>query len=217
MIAPGAQASAWDLPTRLFHWALTVLVVFSYVTGKLGGEWMTWHMRSGYTILALIGFRLAWGFVGPAPARFASFLRGPATTLAYLRTLRAGNRPAPAGHNPLGGWNVVLMLALLLLQAGTGLFSNDESAHEGPLAAKVSDAMVDRMSAIHGWVQLVLVVVVALHVAAVLFYQLGLRIDVLRSMVGGAPTAPRTVALAAAFAAASAAVVYWLVVLYPKP
>ena len=217
MIARSTQAPAWDLPTRLFHWALTALVVFSYVTGKLGGEWMTWHMRSGYTILALVGFRLAWGFVGPAPARFASFLRGPASALAYLRGLRAGNRPTPAGHNPLGGWNVVLMLALLLLQAGTGLFSNDESAHEGPLAAKVSDAMVDRMSAIHGWVQVVLVIAVALHVAAVLFYQLGLRIDVLRTMTAGAPTAPRTVALAAAFAAASAAVVYWLVMLYPKP
>ncbi len=217
MIARGTEAPAWDLPTRLFHWALTALVVFSYVTGKLGGEWLTWHMRSGYSILALVGFRIAWGFVGPVPARFASFLRGPAAALAYLRGLREGDRSTPAGHNPLGGWNVALMLGLLLLQIGTGLFSNDESAHEGPLAARVSDATVDRMSAVHGWVQVILVVVVSLHVAAVLFYQLGLRMDVLRSMVAGAPTAPRTVALAAALLGASAAAVYWLVVVYPRP
>src|SRR5207248_8521952 len=168
-----------------------VLVVFSYATGKIGGAWMEWHMRSGYAILALLGFRLAWGFMGPGQARSASFLRGPSTAAAYVRALRGGERRRTPGHNPLGGWMVMLMLALLLLQAGTGLFSNDESAHEGPLAAKVSEAMVDRMSAIHGWVQVVLVIAVALHVAAVLFYQLGLRIDVLRTMTAGAPTAPR--------------------------
>ena len=212
-----APDTAWDLPTRLFHWVLVALVVFSYTTGKLGGEWLAWHMRSGYAILALLGFRLAWGFVGPRPARFASFLRGFSTAIAYARGLRAGERRLVPGHNPLGAWNVVLMLGLLLAQAGTGLFSNDESAHEGPLAAKVSEAMVDRMSAIHGWVQVALVVLVSLHVAAVLFYQLGLRMDVLRPMISGASTSARTTGLAALLLAASAGAVYWLVVLYPRP
>jgi cytochrome b len=96
-VTPGpGSAGVWDLPTRLFHWALVALAVFSYTTGKLGGEWMAWHMRSGYAILALLGFRLACGFAGPAPARFASFLRGSAGALAYLHALRAGDRRAPA-------------------------------------------------------------------------------------------------------------------------
>ena len=215
MTPAGLRAGVWDLPTRLFHWALAVLVVFSYATGKLGGAWLPWHMRSGYAILALLGFRLAWGFIGPAPVRFASFVRGPGEARAYLRELRPGQRPAP-GHNPIGGWNVLLMLALLALQAGTGLFSNDESAHEGPLAATVSDAMVDRMSAIHGWTQVALVVVVALHVMAVLFYQLRLRIDVVRPMLGGGKTGARTLGLAAAALLASAGAVYWLVVIHPR-
>ena len=216
-MAQGADVGAWDLPTRLFHWALVVLVVFSYGTGKLGGEWLAWHMRSGYAILALLGFRLAWGFAGPRAARFASFLRGPATAVAYVRGLRAGEQRLVEGHNPLGGWSVVTMLGLLLLQAGTGLFSNDESAHEGPLAAKISEAMVDRMSAIHGWVQAALVVMVVLHVAAVLFYQLRLRMDVLRPMIAGAATPARTIVLAAILLAASGSAVYWLVVIFPKP
>ena len=207
--------AAFDLPTRLFHWALVALVVFSYTTGKLGGEWMAWHMRSGFTILALLGFRVAWGFLGPSPARFSTFVRGPAAAVAYLRELRPRQSPAAAGHNPIGGWNVLLMLALLALQAGTGLFSNDESAHEGPLAATVSNAMVDRMSAIHGWNQVVLVVVVALHVIAVIFYQLGLRIDVLRPMIAGVRTPARTLAIAAAALLVSAGAVYWLVVIHP--
>ena len=217
MTPRGADRSAWDLPTRLFHWALVALAIFSYATGKLGGAWMAWHMRSGYAILALLGFRVAWGFAGPAPARFASFLRGPATAGAYARGLFRGERRIVAGHNPLGAWNVVLMIALLLVQASTGLFSNDESAHEGPLAAKVSEAMVDRMSVIHVWNQLVLVLVVALHVAAVLFYQFRLRIDVMRPMLAGASTPPRTLALAAALAGACAIAVYALVVVYPRP
>ena len=208
-------ARAWDLPTRLFHWSLALLVAASYTTGKLGGEWMAWHMRSGYAILALLGFRLAWGFVGPPPARFASFVRGPAAAMAYLRSLQPRQTLPGAGHNPIGGWNVVLMLALLALQAGTGLFSNDDSAHEGPLAATVSNAVVDRMSAIHGWNQVALVVLVALHVIAVIFYQLGLRIDVLRPMVAGGRTPARTLALAALALLVSAGAVYWLVAIHP--
>jgi cytochrome b len=213
---PGPEG-AWDLPTRLFHWALVVLVVFSYATGKIGGGWMEWHMRSGYAVLALLGFRLAWGFVGPAHARFASFLRGPSAAAAYVRALRGGERRRMPGHNPLGGWMVMLMLGLLLLQAGTGLFSNDESAHEGPLAVKVSNAVVDRMSTLHGINQGVIVTAVVIHVLAVTFYQWRLRMDVLRPMIAGAPSRAATLALAALLLAVSAAAVYALVAIYSRP
>jgi len=212
-IGPGA---AWDLPTRLFHWVLAVLVVFSFVTGKIGGAWMEWHMRSGYAILALLLFRLAWGFAGAQSARFSGFVRGPRAAAEYVRALRAGKRELAPGHNPLGGWMVLLMLALLALQAATGLFSNDESSHEGPLAAKVSNALVDRMSAIHGVNQGVIVGAVVVHVLAIAGYQWGLRMDIIRPMIFGARSRASALVLAALLLAAAAAVVYALVVIYPR-
>ena len=206
----------WDLPTRAFHWTLVLLVVFSFVTGKIGGAWMGWHMRSGYAVIALLLFRLAWGTTGSPNARFASFIRGPRAALSYARALMGGERTRPSGHNPLGGWMVLLLLALLLLQGATGLFSSDDSSHEGPLAVKVSNAIVDRMSWIHGWNQGVLVGAVAVHVVAVALYQWGLGMDIIRPMIFGRTGRPAVIALALALLLASAAAVYALVVIYPK-
>src|SRR5258705_6245279 len=158
----------WDLPVRAFHWTLAVLVVFSYVAGTIGGGWMQWHLRSGYAICALLLFRLAWGLAGSATARFTHFLKGPRAALDYVAHLRAGRRPFMGGHNPLGGWMVAFMLAILAAQVATGLFADDEIATQGPLAAKVSNATVERMSAIHSWNSWVIVGAVAFHVAAVL-------------------------------------------------
>lgn len=209
------MARGWDLPTRLFHWMLAVLVVFSFCTGEAGGSWLPWHMRSGYAVMTLLFFRIAWGFVGSTEARFATFVRGPRAALAHARAIAAGKRALDPGHNPLGGWMVMALIALIALQAGTGLFSNDESSHEGPLAAKVSDAMVDRMSTIHGWNAWVIVAAIALHVLAVALYQWRWRIDVIGPMVHGRSAAVQNV-MATVLVAASAAVVYWLVVIYPR-
>lgn len=189
--------------------------MFSFTTGKLGGSWLAWHMRSGYLILALLLFRLGWGVAGAREARFATFVRGPAAAVAHLRALSAGRRELSPGHNPLGAWSVVAMLACLALQAGTGLFSNDESSHEGPLASKVSDATVDRMSSIHGWNQYAILAIVALHVGAIAIYQWRLRMDVTGPMVHGTARA-RDNAVAAALLAIAAAATYWLVVIFPK-
>ncbi len=218
------RVAVWDLPVRLFHWSLVVLVVFSFTTGKAGGDWLEWHMRSGYAIVTLLAFRLAWGFVGSDTARFAGFIRGPRAAWAYLRGFR---RPAFAyGHNPLGGWSVVAMLAILLVQAGSGLFADDEIATQGPLAVTVSNAFVSLMSAVHAFNEWLVVGAAALHVAAVLFYQFGLRIDLLRPMFrgwsvlpeGAEPPAgrPGALALAAVLLAAAAACVFWLVTIYPR-
>jgi len=217
------RVPVWDVPVRLFHWALAALVVFSFVTGKLAGAWLEWHMRSGYAILTLLLFRLAWGIVGSRTARFASFVHGPGSVRAYLRDARARLRPIP-GHNPLGGWSVVTMLAALLAQAISGLFVDDEIATQGPLAAKVSNAMVGRMSAVHGYNEWVVVSVVALHVAAIAYYQWGMRIDLVGPMLHGEtlvagpmpPPPQRSSGLALAIAALAAAFVYWLVVVYPR-
>lgn len=214
----------WDAPVRLFHWALAACVVFSFTTGKLGGGWLEWHMRSGYTILALLAFRLAWGVVGSETARFASFLRGPRATLAYARALMSRKDPMALGHTPTGGWMIVAMLAILAVQAASGLFADDEIATQGPLAVKASNAFVAKMSALHSYNQWAVAGAVALHVAAIAFYQGYLGANLIGPMVHGmaevrAPqAAPKRAPawIAAVLFAAAGAAVYYLVVVYPR-
>ncbi len=214
----------WDLPTRMFHWALAVLVVFSFVTGRVGGQWMAWHLRSGYAILTLLAFRLAWGFVGSETARFAQFVRGPRAAIAYARAAFGGHPPAFTGHNPLGAWAIVLMLAALAVQAATGLFSNDEIATEGPLAVKVSNATVSRMSAVHSYNEWVVAALVLVHVAAIAWYRWKWHARLVGPMLHGwseaLPGMPepvgRPAALAVALILACATAVYWLVAVYPR-
>ena len=216
----------WDLPIRAFHWVVAVLVVFSYVAGKVGGGWMEWHLRSGYAILALLVFRLAWGVAGSANARFVHFVRGPKAAMEYVASLRSGRVPVLAGHNPLGGWMVLFLLAILAAQVGTGLFADDEIATQGPLAAKVSEALVARMTALHSLNSWIIAGAVAFHVAAVLFYQWKIGIDLIGPMVRGWREAADGIAiqepkrapllLAIVLLAAAAAAVYLLVVIYPR-
>lgn len=215
----------WDLPVRLFHWALALLVTFSFVTGKVGGTWMDWHLKSGYAILTLLVFRIAWGLVGSDTARFASFLKGPRAALAYARDTLGGRHPNVLGHNPLGGWMIVVMLAVLVLQAGTGLFSDDEIATQGPLAVTVSNATVSRMSAIHSVNEWIVVGLVALHLAAIAIYRVALHADLVAAMVHGRVEAEdgvthvphvRPLALALVLFAAAGAAVYYLVVIFPR-
>jgi cytochrome b len=220
------RVRVWDLPTRIFHWALAILVIFSFTTGKIGGGWMEWHLKSGYAILTLLVFRLGWGILGSRTARFAHFVRGPRAAIAYARATLGGNHPFTLGHNPMGGWMVVFMLALLVAQAGSGLFADDEIATQGPLAVKVSNTLVAKMTSFHYYNGWTIVAAVALHVIAVATYQWGLKVDLLRPMVSGwkvvppglRPPEPERAAvwLAAAFLAIAAALVYALVVIYPR-
>ena len=170
----------WDLPTRLFHWALAALVVFSVVTANVGGNWVQWHFYSGYAILTLIAFRLAWGFIGGRYARFSSFLFGPSAILAAL----TGDPRAPRtlGHNPLGSLSVFALLASIGLQAAIGLFANDDIASEGPLAKFVSGALSDRLTSLHRLNANIVFALVALHVLAILFYLLRRRENLVRPM-----------------------------------
>jgi len=159
----------WDLPTRLFHWLLAASVVGLIATGQVGGNAMVWHFRLGHVVLALLAFRLVWGLVGGRWSRFSSFLYPPRVTLAYLRGDGAvATRP---GHSPLGALSVFALLALLTLQVASGLLSDDEIAFAGPLTSLVSGATVSQATRFHKDIgQLVLIALVALHVAAILFY-----------------------------------------------
>ena len=223
MTGPAWRIRAWDLPTRIFHWALAALVVCSFTTGTIGGDWMPWHLRSGYTILALVLFRVAWGVAGSETARFRGFLRGPRAVLEYARLTLAGRHPQGVGHNPLGGWMVAAMLAALAFQAATGLFSDDEIATQGPLAVKVSNALVSRMSHLHDLGRWVVAGLVVLHVAAIAVYRWAWGVRLAGAMVTGWMEAPagtpqpriRSAAWAAILLAAAAAAVYALVEIYP--
>ncbi len=175
----------WDLPTRLFHWLLAALVVASFASGKLGGNAMAYHERCGEAILALLLFRVAWGFIGSAPSRFSTFLAGPSTVWRYARTLLRREPDHHLSHNPLGGWSVMAMLLVLSIQAGTGLFANDDIATEGPLYKWVSKAASDRLTSIHLFNHDVIIVLVAAHVVAVLFHLIYKRENLIAPMITG--------------------------------
>lgn len=157
----------WDLPTRLFHWTLVLLVALQYGSGKFGWFDLQWHAYAGYATLTLLVFRVAWGCVGSDSARFAHFMRGPGSVIAYLRGHR-GNDPT---HNPLGGWSTVLMLALLLAITLAGLASSDDIDTFGPLAAHLDDATVRTATRWHHRLTDLLPWIIGLHVVAVLAHE----------------------------------------------
>jgi len=180
------QVLVWDLPTRLFHWLLLICVILSFVTGNIGGSVMEYHMLSGYAILVLLIFRLAWGFFGSPTARFSSFVKGPATVLSHLGMLLQKKTETPyLGHNPLGGWSIVAMLLILFIQVVTGLFANDDILTEGPLYVWVSKETSNMLTWVHLINRFVLVALIAIHIFAVFFYFFFKRDNLIRPMITG--------------------------------
>ncbi len=180
----------WDLPTRLFHWALAAAVVALVVTAKLGSDAMAWHQRLGYGVLALLAFRLVWGLVGGYWSRFASFLYAPARLLRYLRG-QGAPEVDEVGHSPLGALSVFALLLALALQVASGLASDDEIAFTGPLVRFLPGAWVERATWYHADVgQYLLYGLVALHLLAVAYYTLVRRRSIVRPMVTGDKALP---------------------------
>lgn len=180
------KVRVWDLPTRLFHWALAACVIFSVVSAKIGGNAMDWHFRSGYVVFTLLVFRLLWGLVGGRWSRFASFLYGPATLLRYLRGASRADEHHEVGHSPLGALSVFAMLALLSAQVGSGLFADDEIASAGPLVKFVSGATSSLLTSWHKtFGQGLIIALVVMHVAAILVYRLRRGRDLVTPMLGG--------------------------------
>lgn len=216
-----SKVRVWDLPTRLFHWALAACVTGAVATAWSPGSWIEWHARFGYAVGALVVFRVLWGLVGGHWSRFTSFLYGPGSMLAYLR----GEAPAAhrVGHNPLGALSVFGLLAVLAAQVGTGLISDDEIAFTGPLNRLVSSAQGLSATWYHKAVgQWLVVALVVLHVAAIVFYLVRKGENLVRPMITGDKqldtpvTASRDDAgsrlLALVLAALSGAGAWWVVV-----
>ncbi|RZS53200.1 cytochrome b [Sphaerotilus mobilis] len=184
--ASARRVRVWDLPTRLFHWTLLACVVGSIVTAKVGGNATVWHFRLGMATLALISFRLVWGLVGGRWSRFASFIYGPAAVLRYLRGQPRPGEHFEVGHNPLGSLSVFGLLGILAVQVATGLVADDEIASAGPLISFVSGAVSSTATAWHKTGgQWLIFGLVGLHVAAIVFYRLRKRVDLVGPMLHG--------------------------------
>ena len=207
----------WDIPVRFFHWALVLLIGFSWLSGEM--EWMEWHLYSGYAVLALVLFRVIWGFVGSTHARFSDFIYGPGALIAYVRTLPSRTAAKFAGHNPLGGISVVLILLCVLVQTGTGLFSNDDILTEGPLYKHITKELSDWLTTIHKYNFNVLLALIAVHVGAVFYYLLYKSENLIKPMftgrkhlpAGAAPATMRGTLLALVLLAACAGGVWALI------
>jgi cytochrome b len=179
------RIKVWDGPIRLFHWLLVALIAAAWWTAE--EEMLTWHYRIGFTVLILIVFRLIWGFVGSSTARFAGFVRGPRAIVAYLR----GAAPHGIGHNPLGALSVLALLGLVGAVTALGLFASDEDGIEpGPLAYRISVEASDVATELHEKGFDVLLVLVGLHVAAILYYGLFKRDNLLGPMLSGRRDVP---------------------------
>jgi cytochrome b len=180
----GVRVRIWDVPVRLFHWLIAALFAFSWWTAET--DRLDWHMLSGYAILALLLFRIYWGFAGSATARFSSFLRGPRTVLGYARNLFQQSESVAFGHNPMGGWSAIALILLLLAQTVLGLFAIDvDGINAGPLDTLVSFETGRTFAHLHGRVFNLLLILTGLHLAAVLFYWFYKRENLVAPMITG--------------------------------
>jgi len=182
----------WDLPIRLFHWLAVLLVVAAYVTWRL--NWMDWHARIGETLFALVLFRLLWGCFGSETARFQSFLASPAAAFRHLRHMFRREADLQVGHNPAGGWMVLLLLALMLGETLSGIYINNDIADKGPLTEWVPASIANAITVLHAILWNALLAAVALHVLAIALYAVAKGQNLLLPMLTGRKQLPAHIA-----------------------
>lgn len=162
------HAKVWDLPTRLFHWLLVLLLGLLWWSAEVGE--MQWHQVFAYSLMALLLFRLIWGFVGSDTSRFSQFLHHPFKVLSYARDTARNGVKGHHGHNPLGGYMVLVLLLCLTLQLVSGLFATDEVFTEGPLVAMVSSDTASWLTWLHKRNFDLLLILAGVHVLAVVWH-----------------------------------------------
>ena len=178
----------WDLPLRLFHWTFALSLVGSWATAEAGFDWTETHFLFGYTALGLISFRLLWGLFGTTHARFYNFLTGPKAVISALGQLKQQTPPGEishVGHGPLGGWASVVLLALVMTQAVSGLFISDDIFYAGPYNSAVSSSLADYLGWLHHTNFNILLAAVALHLVTITWYLLGKRENLIKPMLTG--------------------------------
>ena len=179
--AGAAAVRLWDWPTRLIHWSFVLLIPAMWWTGKHDN--ITLHETLGYALIGLLVFRILWGFAGASTARFAGFVRGPRAIFRYLFSRSA--EPV-VGHNPIGGWSVLVLLGLMIGAVSTGLITQDvDGIESGPLSHYFSYETADAARHWHGLIFNLLLVMIAVHLVAILFYLVVKRDNLVGPMVTG--------------------------------
>ncbi|MGH7043458.1 MAG: cytochrome b/b6 domain-containing protein [Acetobacteraceae bacterium] len=178
----------WDLPVRLTHWAAAVLVLVLWLSERW--NWMGWHVLAGEALLALVIFRLLWGLAGSETARFARFLAAPGAAVRHLRGLFVRAPDHEVGHNPAGGWMVVVLLGLLAGECLSGVFVNNDVADQGPFTDSMPAWLANLVTDLHTILFQVIVGAVVLHVAAIGVYALAKGQNLVRPMVTGRKLLP---------------------------
>ncbi len=186
------RVRVWDLPTRLFHWLVVLLLLAAYVTWRL--NWMDWHVWIGEAVLTVVLFRILWGCFGSDTARFARFLAGPGAAVRHLAHSLRREPDRQVGHNAAGGWMVLLLLSLLLVEPLTGLFVNNEVANEGPLGELVPASVDNAVTALHAYLWDALLAAAALHILAIAVYAFAKGHNLIAPMLSGDKSLPVDVA-----------------------
>jgi cytochrome b len=186
------ETRVWDLPIRLFHWSTAALVLAAYVTWRM--DWMDWHARAGDAVLALVIFRLLWGFFGSETARFSRFLAAPGLAFHHLAHILRREPDRHIGHNPAGGWMVLFLLFLLAGETLSGLYVANDVADQGPLTELVAAPIANAITDLHWIFWYALLGAVALHLVAIAVYAIVKGQNLLTPMITGLKTLPSATA-----------------------
>lgn len=186
-MGPIKSIKVWDLPTRVFHWALAAAVLGAFFTsaGRPHGFTFLLHVTCGYTVVLLLVYRFAWGFVGNETARFAAFVRGWQEVKAHARNLVRLTPFRTVGHNPIGGWMILLMLATLVSLVLTGLLTQGVTGGAGPLVGVLPTALVKPVGTMHRWLGNTILILAGVHLAGVVVESLLLKENLTRAMLTG--------------------------------
>ncbi len=182
------KIQVWDAPTRLFHWLTAALVVAAYITWRL--DWMDWHAKAGYAVLALVIFRLLWGLTGSDTARFSRFVAAPRPAIRHLKHAFRREPDRQVGHNPAGAWMVLLLLVLVLGETLSGLYVANDVADQGPLTEFVPARIANAITALHWILWDLLLAAIALHVLAIAVYAIAKGQNLLTPMITGRKLLP---------------------------
>ena len=172
----------WDLPLRLFHWGLMISIIGSFVSGKVE-NWDV-HERFGMTVMALILFRIVWGFIGSETARFRHFLKPPKAVINTAKQMWQKTAVLTKGHSPVGGYATLALLFIPLMMALTGSISTDDILYDGPFYHLASE-WSNLAGRIHHLGEKAIILIVALHLSALAYYWFALRKNLITAMVTG--------------------------------
>ena len=213
----------WDLPLRLFHWLLVIIISGAWYTSDQDNDLIDYHLLFGYVALGLIIFRLFWGFLGTTHSKFSEFTPTPKKIIYYIKHFKASQSIDYAGHNPLGALMVIFMLAIILLQAISGLFMNDDIFTSGPYYGSINESIEEALMFFHRNSFNVILGAIALHLLAILFYRVVKKKRLVAAMITGKKPSEDVaqkegikhskLIVACIIALAVTAFVYWLVIL----